>query len=115
MVTGVGEVTCPSAIWKSVQPWLPGTVTVEGTGATAGFELVRVTAAPPAATPAVSCSATKRFVPPVTVCGGSTPSRASDTGVGGAELTVKVPVADGAVTAGSAEVVVVAGARSPWV
>src|SRR5690349_17658467 len=50
-VTGVGAVTCPSAIWKSVQAWVPGIVSVAGTGATAGFELVRVMAAPLAGTP----------------------------------------------------------------
>src|SRR4051812_37529736 len=49
----------------------------------------------PAAPPAVSCNSTKGKLPPVTACGWSTPSIASDTGVGGAGLTVNVPEADG--------------------
>ena len=61
IVTGVGTVTCPSGIWKSVQA-KPGIVIVAGTGATAGFELVRVTVAPPAGTAAVSCSAIEETV-----------------------------------------------------
>src|SRR4051812_7437505 len=113
IVTGVGGVTWPSATWKSVQPWVPGIVIVAGTGTTEGFELVRVTVAPLAGTPAVSCNSTKGLVPPVTACGWSTPSSDSDTGVGGAALIVNVPVADGAVTAGDPGKVAVAGASSP--
>src|SRR4051794_26004531 len=56
IVTGVGTVTWPSVIGKSPHP-KPPIVSVAGTGATAGFELVRVTAGLPTGTAAVSCSA----------------------------------------------------------
>src|SRR3954454_8758019 len=115
MVTGVGTETCQSWTWKSVQAWVPGTVIVAGTCTTEGFELVMLTVAPPAATPDVNWSASKKKLPEYTACGGSTPSSDNETGVGGAELIVNVPVADGAVAAGKASVWAVEAVRSPWV
>ena len=52
-------------------------------------------------------------MPPGTDCGALTPYRDSDTGVAGAVLTVNVPVADGAVTAGRPALETVSGALSP--
>ena len=115
IVTGVGTETCPIVTGKLVVASLPGTVTEAGTEAAAGFELVSATVAPAAPTPAVSWSASKKLLPLYTACGGSTPSSASETGVGGAALTVNVPVADGAVTAGRASTSGVEAVRSPWV
>ena len=74
---------------------LPCIVIVAGTGAAAGFELVRVIAAPPAGAAAVSWTATQVESP---LNNGLVVS-VSETGVGGAELTANVPVVDHAVTA----------------
>lgn len=46
MVTGVDETTWPACIWNCNHPMLPGMVTVAGTGAAFGSELVRLMTAP---------------------------------------------------------------------
>ena len=46
-VTGVAEVTCPVCIWNCIHAVLPGMLTEAGTGAAAGFELLRLMTAPP--------------------------------------------------------------------
>src|SRR5712691_4377529 len=102
--TGVGEVTCPACIWNWVQAVLPGIVIVAGTGAAAGFELVRLVVAPLAGTAALSCTATQVVSP---LYSGLIVS-VTDTGVGGAELTVNVPVVEKSVTAD------VVGEAAPW-
>jgi hypothetical protein len=94
-VTGVGAVTCPACTWNCIQAVLPGIVTVAGTGSTLGFELLRLIVAPPDATAAVNCNSTHVDSP---LKSGSLAS-ATETGVGGAELMVNVPVADHAVNA----------------
>src|SRR5262245_14286849 len=73
---------------------LAGIVIDAGTGAALGFELVRLTAVATAGAP-VSCTCTHVVAPLVT----GLPVNDTDTGVGGAELTVNVPVADHGVTA----------------
>src|SRR5262249_38984100 len=62
-VTGVEVVTCPACIWNWVHAVLPGMVIVAGTGAAAGFELVRLMVAPLAGTAALSCTATQVVSP----------------------------------------------------
>src|SRR6476469_1245545 len=57
-VTGVAEVTCPVCIWNCIHAVLPGMLTEAGTGAAAGFELVRLMTAPPAGAAALSCICT---------------------------------------------------------
>ncbi len=103
-VTGVGEVTCPACMKNCVQAVLPGIVIVDGTGAAVGFELVSVMVAPLAGTAAVSCTATAVESP----LNSGLVASVTDTGVGGAELTVNVPVVEKAVTAA------VVGEASPW-
>ena len=98
-VTGVESVTCPIGISKMARAKPPGSVIVGGTGARPGFELLRATVAPPAGTAALSCTETKRRTPLYTTCGVATPSSEIDTGTGGAELMVNVPVVDQAVLA----------------
>src|SRR5258708_4648675 len=78
-----------------VQAVLPGIVSVAGTGAALGLELVSATVAPAAGTAAVSCTATQ--VPSPLYIG--LVVEVSDTGVGGAELMLNVPVDDQSVTA----------------
>jgi hypothetical protein len=46
MVTGVSVVTWPAFIWNCIHAVLPGIVTVAGTGAASGSELVNVMTAP---------------------------------------------------------------------
>lgn len=58
MVTGVEETTWPACIWNCSQPMLPGMVTVAGTGAAFGSELVRLITAPPGPTALDSCTET---------------------------------------------------------
>ena len=94
-VTGVGVVTCPTCNWNCIHAVLPGIVIVAGTGTTLGFELLRLIVAPPDGTAAVNCTATTVVSP---LKSGSLASF-TDTGVGGAELMVNVPVADQAVKA----------------
>jgi hypothetical protein len=94
-VTGAGEITCPAWIMNCIQAMLPCIVTVGGTGNAVGFELVRVMAAPPAGAAPESCKKTMLESP---LKSGLVASEI-DTGLGGAELTVNVPVADHAVTA----------------
>src|SRR2546426_10844214 len=103
-VTGVGEVTCPACMKNCVQAVLPGIVIVDGTGAAVGFELVSVMVAPLAGTAAVSCTATAVESPP----NSGLVASVTDTGVGGAELTVNVPGVEKSVTAA------VVGEASPW-
>lgn len=57
-VTGVDEVTCPACIWNCIHAVLAGMFTEAGTGAAAGFELVRLMTAPPAGAAALSCTCT---------------------------------------------------------
>lgn len=94
-VTGVAVVTCPACTWNCIQAVLPGIVIVAGTGTTPGFELLRLMVAPPAGTAAVNCTATHVISP---LYRGSL-ANFTETGVGGAELMVNVPVADHAVNA----------------
>ena len=98
-VTGVATVTWPIGISKLASATPPGSVIVVGTGARPGFELLRATVAPPVGAAALSCTVTLRRTPLYTTCGWSTPSNAIDTGTGGAELTVNLPVVDHAVLA----------------
>ena len=58
MVTGVEETTWPACIWNCSQPMFPGIVTVAGTGAALGSELVRLITAPPGPTALDSCTET---------------------------------------------------------
>src|SRR6185503_17878966 len=94
-VTGVGAVTCPACTWNCIHAVLPGIVTVAGTGTAPGFELLMLIVAPPAGTAAVNCTATTVVSP---LYSGSLAS-VTETGTGGAELMVNVPVADHAVRA----------------
>ena len=94
-VTGVGVVTCPACTWNCIHAVLPGIVTVAGTESAPAFELLRLIAAPPAGTAAVNWIATTVVSP---LKSGSLASF-TETGVGGAELIVNVPVADQAVNA----------------
>ena len=57
-VIGVAAVTCPACTWNWVQAVLPGIVIVGGAGNKLGFELFRLTVAPPAGTAAVNWTAT---------------------------------------------------------
>src|SRR5262245_17629 len=103
-VTVVGTTTCPTCIWNCVQARLPGIGTVAGTGAAVGFEVERATAAPAAGAAVASWSST-HVVSPLWI---GLITGVSDTGVGGTEGTVNVPVADHAVKAP------VVGEESPW-
>jgi len=46
IVTGVCVVTCPAFIWNCIHAVLAGMVTVAGTGAALGSELLRLMTAP---------------------------------------------------------------------
>src|SRR3954469_18969119 len=63
IVTGVGAVTCPACIWNCIHAVLPGMVTVAGTGAAFGSELVRLITEPAAGAPLVSWSCTHVLLP----------------------------------------------------
>jgi hypothetical protein len=104
IVTGVGDVTCPACNVNCVHALLPGIVSVAGTGTTLGLELVNAMVAPAAGTAAVSCTATQAPSPLYI----EFVAEVSDTGVGGAELMLNVPVDDQSVTAA------VVGDESPW-
>src|SRR6185295_5771933 len=80
-----------------------GIVTVAGTGAAVGFELVRLITVSPAGAPD-SCSCTQVESPLVS----GLVVNETETGLGGPELTVKERVADHGVTAA------VVGEESPW-
>src|SRR6185369_4971705 len=54
-VTGVATVTWPIGISKLARATPPASVIVDGTGATAGFELLSAIVAPPAGAVALSC------------------------------------------------------------
>ena len=94
IVAGVGDVAWPACIWNCVHAMLAGITMEAGTGATDGFELVNATAVVVDGAD-VSWTATQVVLPLVS---GSTVNE-TDTGVGGAELTVNVPGDDHAVTA----------------
>jgi hypothetical protein len=95
IVTGVAVETCPACIWNCSHPVLAGMVTVAGTGAAAGFELARLIVAPAGPTAAVSCSQTHVVSPLLS----GFFAKLTDTGVGGAELIVKLLTVDHAVRA----------------
>jgi hypothetical protein len=94
IVTGVADATCPACIWNCVHPRFAGMVIDAGTGAALGFELVRLTLVATGGAP-LNCSCTHVVAPLVT----GLLVNETDTGVGGAELTVNVRVADHGVTA----------------
>ena len=94
MVAEVGATTCPACIWNCIQPALPVIGIDAGTGATLGFELLSAMGVP-AGTAAVSWIATNVVAP---LASGSVVN-VTDTGVGGAVLTVKLFTADHAVSA----------------
>src|SRR5207302_960479 len=77
------------------QARLPAMGMVAGTGTAAGFELVSAMVAPPAATAALSCTWTQVVSPLYSTVLASV----TETGVGGAALTVKLPLLDQAVSA----------------
>ncbi len=62
-VTGVDDVTCPAWIWNCIHAVLPGMFTEVGTGAAAGFELVRLITAPAAGAAPLSCNCTHVVLP----------------------------------------------------
>src|SRR6185503_3829002 len=59
MVTGVSVVTCPAFIWNCIHAVFPGMVTVAGTGAALGSELVKLITAPPDGAAVLSCICTQ--------------------------------------------------------
>jgi hypothetical protein len=94
IVAGVGDVAWPACIWNCVHATFAGITIEAGTGATDGFELANATGVIVDGAD-VSWTATQ-VVPPLV--SGSVVNE-TDTGVGGAELTVNVPGDDQAVTA----------------
>ena len=103
IVAGVGDVVWPACIWNCVHAVLAGITIDAGTGATDGFELVNAIAVVDDGAD-VSWTATHVVLPLVS---GSVVNE-TDSGVGGAELTVNVAGDDQAVTAA------VVGDASPW-
>ena|SRR5690349_18077367 len=63
IVTGVLVATCPAFNWNCIHAVFPGIVTVAGTGAALGSELVRLMVAPAAGTAELSCTATHVVIP----------------------------------------------------
>ena len=104
MVTGVETVTWPACNWNCSQAVFGGMVTVAGTGAAAGFELVMLMVAPLAPTAALNCTWTKVVLPEAS----GLVVNVIPTGTGGVPGIVNVPAADHAVTAA------VVGEESPW-
>lgn len=94
IVAGVGEATCPACIWNWAHAMFAGIVIDAGTGAALGFELAKLIVVATGGA-LVSCTCTHVVDPLVT----GLLVNDTDTGVGGAELTVNVPVADHGVTA----------------
>jgi hypothetical protein len=94
MVIGVDDATCPACIMNCVHARFAGIVIVAGTGAAVGFELVRLMTVSLAGAP-VSCSCTHVELPLVS----GLVVNDTETGLGGAEPTVKLRVADHGVTA----------------
>jgi hypothetical protein len=94
IVAGVADATWPACIWICAHAMFAGIVIDAGTGAALGFELVRLTLVATGGA-LVNCTCTQVVAPLVT----GLLVNDTDTGVGGAELTVKVPVADHGVTA----------------
>jgi hypothetical protein len=103
IVAGVGDIAWPAGIWNCVHAAFAGIEMDAGTGATDGFELASATDVVTDGAD-VSWIATHVVLPLVS---GSTVND-TDTGIGGAELTVNVPGDDHAVTAA------VVGDASPW-
>src|SRR3982074_1358714 len=95
IVTGVGDETCPACICNCSHPVLAGMLTVAGTGAAAEFELDRLIVAPAGPTAAVSCTCTHVVSPLLS----GLVVKTTATGVGGAELMVKLLTVDHAVSA----------------
>jgi hypothetical protein len=95
IVASTGAATCPACIWNCVHAVLPGIVIVAGTGAALGFELARAIVAPVGGTAEVSCTATHVVLPLAT----GFVVALTETGVGGAVLTVKLRTCDHAVSA----------------
>jgi hypothetical protein len=104
MVTGVDETTWPACIWNCNHPILPGMVTVAGTGAAFGSELVKLITAPPAGAADDNCTETQVVLPLYK----GLAVKPNAIGVAGAELTVKDPLPENLVTAA------VVGEESPW-
>jgi hypothetical protein len=94
IVAGLGDVAWPACIWNWVHAMFAGITMDAGTGPTDGFELANATGVVDDGAE-VSWIATQVVLPLVS---GFTVND-TDTGVGGAELTVNVPRADHAVTA----------------
>ena len=94
IVAGVADVAWPACIWNCVHATFAGIAMEAGTGATDGFELVNATVVVVDGA-RVSWTATQVVWPLVS---GSIVNE-TETGVGGAELTVNVPGDDQAVTA----------------
>ena len=95
MVTGVSLVTWPAVIWNCIHAVLAGMVTVAGTGAALGSELVKLITAPLDGAAVLSWICTKVELPLYK----GLLVKASETGAAGAWLTVKLPLADHLVTA----------------
>jgi len=104
IVTGVAAVTWPALNVKVARATPPGTVTVAGTGAAVGFEVVRLTMAPPGGVALLSCTVAISSSP----LNGAGRVRLRAVTLGGAVLTVKLATVDHAVTAA------VVGELSPW-
>ena len=94
IVAAVGDVAWPACSWNCVHAMFACITMDAGTGATDGFELVNATAVVVDGAE-LSWTATQVLFPLVS---GSVVNE-TDTGVGGAELTVNVPGDDQAVTA----------------
>ena len=94
IVAGAGDATWPACIWNWVHAMFAGIEIEAGTGAALGFELARLIVVATGGA-LVNCTCTHVVDPLVT----GLLVNDTDTGVGGAELTVKVPVADHGVTA----------------
>lgn len=95
MVTGVWAVTCPAVIWNCIHAVFPGMVTVAGTGAALGSELLRLMTVPPEGAAVLSWICTQVVLPLYR----GLLVNARDTGVAGSWLMVKLPLPDQFVTA----------------
>src|SRR5262245_18293518 len=105
IVTVVGVATWPVTKCVSTQELVAGTETVDGTGATCAFELQRLTVAPPAGAPLLSCRSTKTSCP----LAGASRVRLMVFTCNGPSGTTKVPTWDHAVAAA-----VPAVSITPW-
>lgn len=95
IVTGVADATCPAVIMNCVHAMLSCITTEAGTGAAVELELLIAIDAPVGGAAAESCTCTHVVSP---LKSGLLVTD-TDTGVGGAELIVKLRVADQSVTA----------------